>query len=125
MKILLSIKPQYVEEIFNGSKLYEYRKTIFKRKDVSKVVVYSSSPVCKVVGEFDIDDILSDTPDNLWRNTSRYSGITEDFFREYFNGKQLAYAIKIRRIQRYSSPRKLQDLYPGIVPPQSYRYVND
>lgn len=125
MKILLSIKPQYVEEIFNGSKLYEYRKTMFKRKDISRIVVYSSSPVCKVVGEFDIEDILSDTPDNLWRNTSSYSGITEAFFRKYFNGRQLAYAIKIRTIQKYSTPRKLQDLYPGIVPPQSYRYVND
>lgn len=39
MKILLSIKPVFVEEIFKGDKKFEYRRTIFKRKDIKKVVV--------------------------------------------------------------------------------------
>ena len=41
MKVLLSIKPEFVQEIFTGKKKYEYRKAIFTRS-VDKVVVYST-----------------------------------------------------------------------------------
>lgn len=38
MKVLLSIKPEFVEEIILGNKKFEYRKSIFKRKDISSIV---------------------------------------------------------------------------------------
>ena len=31
MKILLSIKPEFAERIFDGSKKYEFRKVIFRK----------------------------------------------------------------------------------------------
>ena len=42
MKVLLSIKPEFVREIFAGNKKYEYRKAIFT-KNVNQVVVYSTN----------------------------------------------------------------------------------
>jgi hypothetical protein len=50
--VLLSIKPEFVEKIFSGLKKYEFRRVIFKSKSVSRVVIYASSPVQRVVGEF-------------------------------------------------------------------------
>ena len=67
MKILLSVKPVFVEEIMRGKKLFEYRKTIYKNRNISRIVVYSSSPVCRVVGEIDVKDVLCDTPERLLR----------------------------------------------------------
>ena len=52
MRVLLSIKPEFVEKIFSGEKLYEYRKAMFKNVNVSSVVIYSTMPVGKIVGEF-------------------------------------------------------------------------
>ena len=60
MKVLLSIKPEFVQEIFTGKKKYEYRKAIFTRS-VDKVVVYSTKPVGMIVGEFTVENILNDT----------------------------------------------------------------
>ena len=57
MKVLLSIKPEFVQEIFTGKKKYEYRKAIFTRS-VDKVVVYSTKPVGMIVGEFTVENIL-------------------------------------------------------------------
>jgi len=37
MKILLSIKPEYAEKIFAGTKKYEFRRSIFKNPDVKTV----------------------------------------------------------------------------------------
>lgn len=62
MKVLLSIKPEFVNEMVLGNKKFEYRKSIFKRADVTDVVVYATKPYGKVVGEFKIDRIIDDNP---------------------------------------------------------------
>lgn len=64
MKVLLSIKPQFANAIFNGGKRFEYRKVIFKKK-VSSIQVYVTKPIGKIVGEFEIDDIMQDSPLNI------------------------------------------------------------
>lgn len=43
MKVLMSIKPKFVEKIFAGSKTFELRKKLFKRT-VDTIVIYSSFP---------------------------------------------------------------------------------
>ncbi len=121
MKIILSIKPKYIKEIFKGNKLYEYRKSIFKQ-DVDTVIMYASSPVCMVVGEFSIDKVLSDTPEHLWLMTKYSSGIDKPFFDAYFYKKERAYAIKIAEVKKYSRPCKLSALCPNSRPPQSFMY---
>ena len=94
MRVLLSIKPEFAFKIFHGSKKYEFRKVIFKNPGVTTVVVYASSPVQQVIGEFVVDKILSLDPDEIWNKTKRYSGISEDYFYEYFHGRDIAHAIK-------------------------------
>ena len=48
--MLISINPQHVENIFNGTKKYEYRK-IRCKQDVDKIIIYSTYPIKKIVGE--------------------------------------------------------------------------
>ncbi len=124
MKVLLSIKPQFVEEIFNGNKKFEYRKSIFKRKGIKSVVIYSTMPVGKIVGEFDIEDILIDEPKRLWEKTKNYSGISEDFYDEYFMNRDKGYAIQIKSLNRYDEPKCPYELYENFTAPQSFKYVS-
>lgn len=123
MKVLLSIKPEYVEKILNGSKKFEFRKSIFKNDNVKSVVVYSTMPIGKVVAEFDIVHILKDTPDVIWKKTSEFSGISRKFFDEYYCGREHAIAIKIGNVRKYDKPMDLKEIGSGITPPQSYRYL--
>ena len=122
MTVLLSIKPEFAEKIFDGTKKFEFRKSIFKNTDVQKVVVYASSPVQRVIGEFTIDTILNDDIDTIWEQTARYAGITRDFYLSYFAHKEKAYAIKIRKTKRYAKARRLSD-YNLQVAPQSFAYL--
>ena len=62
MKILLSIKPQFVKEIVSARKKFEYRKRICN-KEIDGVVVYSSMPEGLIVGEFTIDHIECENPE--------------------------------------------------------------
>lgn len=122
MPVLLSIKPEFVAKIFSNEKQYEFRKVIFKNKQVKDVVIYASSPVSKVVGEFKIDKIIENTPDKVWELTKDKAGITKSYFDNYFKGKQVAYAIKIKQATQYDKPIDLQDLNIQRAP-QSFMYL--
>jgi predicted transcriptional regulator len=122
MKVLLSIKPEFADKIFEGTKNYEYRKVIFKNRNIEKVIVYSSYPVKLVIGEFFIEDIMEKKPSELWQETKDDSGISEDYFKKYFNKKSLGYAIKISSRQLYQKPKNLAELYNN-PPPQSFAYI--
>lgn len=125
MKVLLSIKPEFAHKIFEGSKKFEFRKTIFKNKSVNKVIVYASSPIKKVIGEFEIDEIISSDPESLWEKTKLLAGISKSFFDSYFNSKELAYAIKIKDSQKYETPLSLHDDFNIKYAPQSFVYIDN
>ena len=122
MKVLLSIKPEFAYKIFDGTKKFEFRKSIFKNTNVREVVVYASSPVQKVIGEFAIADILNDDVETIWNETAHYSGITRNFYMSYFSNKDKAYAIKIGKTRRYRQARDLSD-YNLNFAPQSFAYI--
>ena len=120
--VLLSIKPEFVHKIFEGTKKFEFRKRVFKDISVKKVIVYSSSPEQKVIGEFEIETILNDTPNNIWIQTKLYSGISQEFYDEYFEGRDRAYAIKVGSTKMYRKQKILADFNVQFAP-QSFAYV--
>lgn len=122
-RVLLSIKPEFVDKIFAGLKRYEFRRVIFKSKSVSKIVVYASHPVQRVVGEFEVGGILALSRGRLWKQTKHFSGIAKAYFDEYFADKETAYAIKIVGPKRYLKPMALEYLCPSARPPQSFMYL--
>ncbi|MEY3499385.1 MAG: hypothetical protein RL308_1054 [Bacteroidota bacterium] len=122
MRVLLSIKPEYAFKIFDGTKKFEFRKVIFKNPNIKTVVVYASSPVQKVIGEFEIDNIVSLNPDAIWEMTKKYSGISKAFFFQYFADREIAHAIKIKNTTMYRKPLNIKDNF-NVVPPQSYVYL--
>lgn len=124
MKVLLSIKPEFVKEIFEGRKRFEYRKSIFT-KDVTSVIVYSTKPEGLIIGEFEVKRVLCESPEKLWSDTYEYSGITKDFFDQYFVGRSKGYALQISNPRRYKEPINPFDLYTSFVAPQSFKYIEE
>ncbi len=120
--ILLSINPEYVERIMCGEKKYEFRKNLCKRK-VDKIIIYSTSPVMKVVGEATVEDILVDKPEKIWDITKEESGINLEFFEEYYDGRKQAVAYKLNHVVEYEEPKLLKD-YGISAAPQSFCYLN-
>ena len=96
MKVLLSIKPEFVEKIIRGEKKYEYRKRIFK-KHVEKI----------------------------WLETSKYSGVEKDFFMEYFRNKDKGYALKISEVTTFDEPIDPKEKFDNFITPQSFKYIED
>ena len=125
MKILLSIKPEFVEKIRKGEKKFEFRRSLPKKQGIESIVVYASSPISKVVGEIIIDTYLIDSVDSIWQKTQDKSGLTHSEFVNYFHGKEYANAISIKKYIAYEKPVALKEIFPGKVPPQSFCYIED
>jgi predicted transcriptional regulator len=121
MKVVLSIKPEFAFKIFDGTKKFEFRKSIFKNENIKSIIVYASSPVQKVIGEFDIDEVLNYDLSTLWDMTREFSGISEKFYYDYFADREQGFAIKIKNTRRYNKPKCLREDF-NLSPPQSFAY---
>ena len=121
MKVLMSIKPKFVRQIFEGVKLFELRKKIFRR-EVKTIIIYESSPTKKIVGEFIIDKIIIDTPQKIYLDYSEKLGISKKEYFEYFINTNIAYAIKIKKVIKYEKELTLSDFNVKKAP-QSYQYI--
>ena len=125
MKVLLSIKPEFADKIFSGEKTFEFRKSIYKDKSVKTIVVYATQPIGRLVGEFDVAEIVSAPPERLWEITSEGAGISRQFFESYFDGRDRAFALQIENVIQYPEPVRPHEIIENFVPPQSYMYVDD
>lgn len=122
MKALLSIRPEFANQIFAGTKRYEFRRAVFKRENIEGVLVYASSPVQRVIGEFQIEEIIADDLESVWRRTQKYAGISRDYYMSYFGGRDRAYAIKVSSPRLFQRKRKLSHYHVASAP-QSFVYV--
>lgn len=119
--ILLSINPEHVDNIFSGEKKYEYRKIACKRK-VDKIVIYSTTPIKKVVGEAEVIEVLQKEKGELWNETESESGITKIFFDEYYENKSEAVAYRLGKVTKFDQPKELNE-YGIKCAPQSFVYI--
>jgi len=123
MNVLLSIKPKYVERIFQGEKKYEFRKRIFTREDINRVYIYCTSPVKKIVASFSIKEIKEGTPEELWKKLKDQAGIGEEDFFNYFRNKNKGYAIRISNLNKLEDAIDPKNIYSDFTAPQSFCYT--
>ncbi len=122
MEVILSIKPEFAQRIFNGTKKYEFRKRIFQKPNVDKIIVYATSPVKKLVGYFIIDEIFKNSPEKLWELSKEDAGISKEKYFTYFREKELAFAIKIKKTVQFRPDVPPKRLIPNLYHPQSFCY---
>ncbi len=124
--VLLSIKPKYADKIFNGTKTVELRRICPKVTKGDLVLVYVSSPVKALVGEFEVKKIVEAPLRVLWKKVQNYAGIDRKEFNQYYTGSMVGYGIFLKKALRLSEPLHLKNLkeeWPNFHPPQIYRYL--
>lgn len=120
---LMAIQPRFAELILAGAKRVEFRKTRFQ-SPVSHVVIYSSGPVSKIVGYFEVDGLDVAEPETLWKRYLPIAGVEAKEFASYFGATEQGVAIRIGRVFRLESPVPLQSVSAGAHPPQSFCYLD-
>lgn len=121
--ILISIHPQHVEKIMSGEKRYEYRKLV--PSNIQYMIVYATAPVKLVVALIEVESIIKESPEELWKITKEYSGISKEFFMNYFRNCDKAYAIKLKSVYKFDYPRPLTYFKDVARAPQSFVYLKE
>jgi predicted transcriptional regulator len=120
----LPIKPVYANRILDGSKRYEFRRSRF-RQDITHVVIYSTSPVSKIVGIAEVTGVKTAPVPAAWRQTRQGAGITRSAFNAYFSGAQSAVFISLQRVVRLKKELDPIEVRRGFKVPQSFSYVDE
>lgn len=119
---MFSIHPNYAVEIYSGSKRYEYRRRRLS-KPLEWMLIYETSPICKVTGYARVMRCLSGNVDTLWKQTHQYSGLDYELLRSYFHGGQ-GFAYELSQATRLVAPVDIADM--GVArAPQSALYIDD
>lgn len=123
-RILMSIKPEFAYAIVDSRKFYEYRRVV-PRQPFTTVVIYASSPVQRFVGEFDVDQVITGSLEDVWSRTRHSGGILRDYYDQYFAGKTEAHALHVVDAKQYRPHVDPKDIIPDFRPPQSFAYLTD
>lgn len=119
--ILLSIKPEYANKIITGTKKYEFRKHL-AQGNIQKIIIYSTAPEKKIIGEVEVVDTLTMKKTPLWEKTKSAAGISREKYREYFCDSSIAHAYVLGEAIKYEIPKVLADF--GLTQaPQSFVYI--
>lgn len=122
MNALLSIKPKYVKNIIAGTKQFEFRKQPLS-PSVKRVYIYCSAPEKKIIGYFELREVIQDTPKNLWHRFKNEAGISSGDFFQYYDGKEVGYAISISNLIVLKKPIDPYKRFENFTPPQSFLYL--
>lgn len=127
--LVISVKPEYARKILSGDKTVELRKSAPQKVGVNDFLfLYVTSPVMELWGIYKIENIIKDTPQNLWEGYGSETGITKTEYTNYFINSKKAYGIQLKEVKSfYNLSIKLDDLkkvIPGFMPPQTYSYIN-
>ena len=119
----MAIHPGYAEAILAGHKRVEFRKRPLA-PDVMSVLIYATSPVQGIVGEFTIRRITAGSPAEVWNQFGDVGCIDAEDYDRYYANSTTAYAIVISGIRRFSTALPLSALEPEPTIPQSFMYLD-
>jgi predicted transcriptional regulator len=123
--LFLSIKPEFAEKIFEGSKRVELRKSRPKVQIGDCVIIYVTNPVKAVRGVFRVKGLIESKPEDLWISHREILGIDLKSFKDYYQGSVLSIGIEIEEVIEFKKEVSLETIrkfIPKFTPPQTYRY---
>lgn len=126
--LIISIKPEFAEKIFNGNKTIELRKASPKKVNINDyVIIYVTSPIKEIWGICKINRIIKDSPEEFWVQYGQETGISKHQFSDYYKSNKIAYGIELKDIKsffKYSIDLEtVKSAFPKFKPPQTYSYI--
>ena len=121
--ILLSIDSVFAEQIYNGEKTYEFRKTALPKG--IKYVVLLENGSRNITGGFVVEDIHEKAIENLWEDYGKDISDQERFL-EYYSGWEKGLAIEILEAEKYSKPVDVNELTeedPTLEVPNQFHFI--
>jgi predicted transcriptional regulator len=124
--LLLSIKPEFVQKILDKQKTIELRKAKPQLSIGDFILVYESSPTKSLVGWFEVQEIIYEETQVLWKKVKDDAGVSKKEFDDYYQKSNFGVGIRIK--DRFTSKLSLEEIRKTWVrfrPPQSFHYLKE
>lgn len=118
--VLLSLQPQYMREIREGTKQYEYRRKY--RSEPTRAFIYENAPVGAVTAVLELDEPIIAPPAEIARIADEARAGHGESVLDYMRGLDVGYAVPIRAWQDIIpvGQQELRSVHPRFTAPQSY-----
>lgn len=123
--LLISLRPRFADALLDGAKTIELRRRVPASIPGSRILLYSSTPTCAIIGTAVLGSIHRGEASAIWKSHGRYAAVTREEFDHYFAGSAMAYALEIRSATAAPFPLELERMRRDFAlrPPQSWRYL--
>lgn len=125
--ILISVRPDYVVKLLEGDKTVELRRRAVRVLPGTRVWLYATLPVGRIVGFGEVQSVHEHSPVEIWKEFGGRAGITEDHFFDYFDGVSRGCAIVFRQVVRSQRELELSELRSSLGTfhaPQFFRKIS-
>lgn len=125
--VVISIKPEFANLIFEGLKKIELRKSSPSVSTDDLVIVYSTSPEMAIIGICKVNKVIKATPNEIWSKYHEILGIDKTRFFQYYHDTNTAVGIFLDNTRRlkYKIPlNQIKAIFPFFSPPQTFKYYS-
>jgi len=125
---IISIRPEYVKKFISGEKTVELRSRRVNLAPGARLWIYTTLPKGRFEVLAVVDNVVSDSPEEIWERFGIYMAISEETFRHYVNGSKCVSAIVTKSIHQFPIDINLSDLksqVPDFHPPQFVKYLTE
>lgn len=123
--LLLSVKAEFAEMIFAGTKTVELRRQRPRVAPGDYLILYVPAPFKRVAGIVTVGEVIEARVHTLWRHVRLRCGISYGEFRAYFSEAEVGFGVTLHHPARLAEPLPLEALRtiaPGFSP-QGYKYL--
>ncbi len=122
----MSIRPEYAQRILDGRKKVELRRRRPNLPTGSRIWIYATLPLGKVVGAAIVDEVVTAEIDVLWKMFRREAGISWREYDQYVRGSSTASAIRLSSVSYLEEEIALDSIrkrIAGFQPPQFFSWL--
>lgn len=125
---LISIHPHHVQNIVDGIKTVELRRTNLHLKPGQQLWIYSTAPVSRIEVVVSVRSVHRLAPSSIWRKFGSQAAINREEFDLYVGERIKLTAIELGNVRKLRTPYVLSDLrylQSDFHPPQLAIYLED
>lgn len=122
--IIISVEERHASNMLAGKKSVELRRKPLNIAPGTRVWVYSKLPRGQIQALAVVDQVVADTPGEIWNSYGSESAISRNEFNTYFLDSRVGYAIIFKEVKPLAPILSLSSIREKIShfhPPQFFK----
>lgn len=120
---IISLKPRYARLVLSGDKTVELRNRIVRLRPGTRIWIYATRPVARIVGVAEIELVVHAGPAEIWRRFGEDICVDRSGFDSYIGDRERVSALVLGAVEELGGSMTLDRIRRSVrafQPPQFY-----